>query len=323
MVRKMAITRTDLTNQTPRPATEVPRPIRPSRAWTRPAPEEPVLPDFDAQSARDFLSLLTTPPVGCVELRVLRAAFDRQGLVRRGEDIGLGQGFTGTTLAGWFDNKERLIDQASRLRGVSGYVAINPVQFDLLARSDNRLSRVRHTTRDADIVCMRWLYLDIDPQRPPEISSTEAEVAAALQRRDAILNDHPELASSAAWGCSGNGAWILIRLPDYPNDQEHAAMLPRSLAVLDRMYSDNLVRIDTATANPSRLIGLPGTVKAKGCYRPERPWRRITLDGIGRILSTEFRSPNGTIAKVPRAAPVGLGKHCVRPRPDYLPQPIL
>jgi hypothetical protein len=245
-----------------------------------------VLPDFDERTARDFLSLLTTPPVGCVEFRVLHAAFDRQGFVRRGEDIGLGQNFAGTTFAGWFDDQDRLIDQASRLRGVSGYVAINPVRFDLLARADNRLSRMRHTTRDADVVCLRWLYLDIDPHRPPEISSTEAEVAAALKRRDAILNDHPELASSAAWGCSGNGAWILIRLPDYPNNPQHTAILPRALAAFDQKYSDDLVRIDTATANPSRLIGLPGTIKAKGCFRPERPWRRVTLDGIGRTLST-------------------------------------
>jgi len=261
-------------------------PDRRSRAWTRLAPQQAVQAEFDEQSARKFLSLLTTPAVGCVELRVLRAAFDRQGFVRRGEDVGSSQGFAGATLAGWFDDRERLIDQARRLRGVSGYVAINPVRNDLLARSDNRLSRVRHTSRDLDIVCVRWLYLDIDPQRPPEISSTDSELAAALKRRDVILSSHPELTSSALWGSSGNGAWILIRLPDYPNDPHHTAMLPEALAVLDRKYSDDLVRIDTATANPSRLIGLPGTIKAKGCHRPERPWRRITLDGIGRALAT-------------------------------------
>lgn len=232
-----------------------------------------------------MLSLLTVPEIGCVELRVLRAAFDRQGFVRRGENVGSGQGFTGTTLAGWFDDKERLIKEAGRLRGVSGYITINPVRTDLLARSDNRLSRMRHTARDSDILCVRWLYLDIDPQRPPEISSTEAELAAALKRRDAILNGHPELAASAAWGSSGNGAWILVRLPDYPNDPHHRAILPKALALLDRQYSDDVVRIDTATVNPSRLIGLPGTIKAKGCHRPERPWRRITIDGVGRDLS--------------------------------------
>jgi hypothetical protein len=252
----------------------------------RPALRQSVPGDFDEQPARKFLALLTPPAVGCVELRVLRAAFDRHGFVRRGEDAGSGPGFSGSTLAGWFDDRERLIDEASRLRGVSGYVAINPVRNDLLARSDNHLSRVRHTSRDSDIVCVRWLYLDIDPERPPEISSTETELAAALKRRDAILNDHPELKDSAAWGSSGNGAWILVRLPDYPNDPRHAAIVPKALAVLDRKYSDDRVRIDTATANPSRLIGLPGTIKAKGCHRPERPWRRITFDGVGAALST-------------------------------------
>jgi hypothetical protein len=212
-------------------------------------------------------------------MRVLRAAFDRRGWICRGEDTS--GGFGGTTLAGWFDDDERLIDQARRLRNVSGYVTFNPVRTDLLSRSDNRLTRARHTTRDADVLCLRWLYLDIDPVRPPEISSTEAELRAAIRRRDAILCDHPELALSAAWGCSGNGAWILVRLPDYPNDAPHAALAATALATLDQKYSDTEVRIDTATANPARLIGLPGTLKAKGCNRPERPWRCVTLDGVG------------------------------------------
>jgi hypothetical protein len=240
-------------------------------------------PDLDVWAARRFLAMLATPGVGCVEMRVLRAAFDRKGWMCRGED--LGAGFGGTTLAGWFDDHERLIGQARRLRGVSGYVTINPVRPDLLARSDNTLTRARHTTRDEDIVCLRWLYLDIDPLRPPDISSTEVELAAALHRRDAILNDHPRLAASAAWGCSGNGAWILVRLPDYPNDPAHAALVARGLATFDRSYSDAVVKVDTATANPARIMCLPGTWKTKGSNRPERPWRRVTLDGIGTELA--------------------------------------
>jgi hypothetical protein len=233
----------------------------------------------DTPVARRFLELLAAPQAGCIELRILRAAFDRQGQVCR-VDAAAG-GFGGSTIAGWFDDLERLLKEACKLRDVSAYVTFNPVRTDLLARSDNRLTRARHTTRDADIICLRWLYLDVDPLRPAEISSTEAELAAAIERRDAILEDHPELREAAAWGCSGNGAWILVRLPDYPNDQHHAQLLTRTLAALDQRYSDNTVRVDTATSNPARLIGLPGTLKTKGCNRPERPWRRVTLDGIG------------------------------------------
>ena len=234
---------------------------------------------FDAAAARRFLEILNAPKSGCNELRVLRAAFDRQGRVCRGADTG--GGFGGTTLAGWFDDNERLIKEAHRLNDVSGYVTFNPVRSDLLARADNRLTRARHTTRDVDILCLRWLYLDIDAVRPAEISSTEAELAAAIQKRDAILGDHPGIAASSAWGSSGNGAWVLVRLPDYPNDPPHAALLAKALSVFDQRYSDNTVKIDTATANASRLIGLPGVLKAKGSNRRERPWRRVTLDGMG------------------------------------------
>jgi hypothetical protein len=246
---------------------------RSARAVDRP-------PGFDMPSARRFLELLQTPGTGCIEMRVLRASVNREGWICRGDDGG-GGGFVGSTIAGWFDDHQRLIDEARRLRGVSGYVTFNPVRTDLLARSDNRLSRVRHTTRDDDILCLRWLYIDIDPLRPAEISSTDAELLTAIKRRDTILGDHPEFAASGAWGCSGNGAWILVRLADYSNDAHHAALLVDALATLDQRYSDESVRIDTATANPARLIGLPGTLKAKGCNRPDRPWRRVTLDGLG------------------------------------------
>jgi len=233
----------------------------------------------DSEMMQRFLEIIRARHVGCLELRVLRAAFDRRGFVVRGDHEG--SNFGGSTLAGWFDDPARLAAQARRLRGVSGYVSINPVRGDLLARSDHRLARMRHTTRDADIVCLRWLYLDIDPVRPPEISSTDSELATAVSRRDAILGDHPELAASALWGRSGNGGWILVRLPDYPNDPPHRALVAEAVGTIARAYSDQAVVIDTSTVNPARLIGLPGTRKAKGSPRPDRPWRLVTLDGVG------------------------------------------
>jgi hypothetical protein len=233
----------------------------------------------DSEMMQRFLEILSAPRVGCLELRVLRAAFDRRGLIVRGDQEG--SNFGGSTLAGWFDDPARLVAQARRLRGVSGYVSINPVRADLLARSDHRLARMRHTTRDADIVCLRWLYLDIDPVRPPEISSTDSELAAAVCRRDAILGDHPALGASALWGRSGNGGWILVRLPDYPNDSSHRTLVAEAVGTIARAYSDQAVVIDTSTVNPARLIGLPGTRKAKGSPRPDRPWRLVTLDGVG------------------------------------------
>ena len=234
---------------------------------------------FDPAVTRRFLQLLRAPEAGCTELRVLHAGFDRWGQVRRASDLGLSAG--GSTLAGWYSDVDRLTAQARRLRGVSGYVTINPVRHDLLARSENRLGRSRHTTRDVDVAVLRWLFLDIDPVRPPEISSTDTELEAAIARRDAILEGEPDLAGSALWGCSGNGAWVLVRLPDYPNDPPHRALVVQAVRAIAAAYSDDVVQVDRSTVNPARLIGLPGTLKAKGSSRPDRPWRPVTLDGMG------------------------------------------
>ena len=116
-------------------------------------PASAVAARHDPMTTRRFLEILGTPAAGCIELRVLRAVCDRRGNILRGDDCG--PGFGGSTLAGWYDDVERLVAQSRRLRGVSGYVTINPVRADLLARSDNRLARARHTTRDADIACLQ------------------------------------------------------------------------------------------------------------------------------------------------------------------------
>ncbi len=251
-----------------------------AREIQAPGVEYPV----DHATVRRFLDLLLGAGSGCVELRVLKAACDRKGRIRRGRDLGLGPGFEGATLAGWFDDATPLLTEVRRLEGVSAYVSINPIKRDLLARSYNALARTRHATRDDDVEAISWLYLDIDPERPPDTSATDAEAEAAASRRDAILHDHPLFTNWAAWGSSGNGSWILVRLPDYPNDASHRELVRRTTSEFASLYSDNTVRVDVATANPARLIGLPGCWKAKGSNRPERPWRRATLLGIGAKL---------------------------------------
>ena len=69
----------------------------------------------------------------------------------------------------------------------------------------------------------------------------------------------------------------------------------RTVGTISAAYSDHAVQVDRATVNPARLIGLPGTLKAKGLPRPDRPWRPVTLDGIGpRAPATAGGLPAGT-----------------------------
>jgi hypothetical protein len=60
--------------------------------------------------------------------------------------------------------------------------------------------------------------------------------------------------------------------------------------MIAQKHSDRSVVVDAATVNPARLIGLPGTIKAKGSPRPDRPWRPVTLDGVSLGAITPRRS---------------------------------
>lgn len=238
-----------------------------------PAPRVPV---YNEGHLRQFLGALMDHTIGVVELRIFHAQFaGRNNLL---ESSNYNQ-----TFSGWYDDLNALVVDAKKLIDVSGYVTVNPVDRDLLARSCNKLSKARReaSTSDADVVCLRWMYLDIDPKRKTETSSTDQELAAAVARRDAVLTDLPELAECSMWGRSGNGCWILVRLPDYPNDAEHRELVGRALAIFAGRYGDDRVIVDPKTKNPSRVMCLAGTRKCKGSSMPDRPWRLVTLDGGG------------------------------------------
>jgi hypothetical protein len=228
---------------------------------------------FDPEQLRHFLSAILDPTIGCCELRVFHADYEqRTGFIIPAVQFS-------KTLAGWYSNANDLIADAHKLKGISGYVTVNPVKLDLLARCCNKIAKQKHTTTDADIVCLRWLYVDIDPVRPPDISSTEEELAKALARRDLILAEHPKIQKTALWGCSGNGAFILARLPDFPNDAKHRKIVGDGLDAMAADYSDDEVVVDTKTRNPSRVMAIPGVLKCKGSDVPTRRHRLTIVDG--------------------------------------------
>jgi hypothetical protein len=235
--------------------------------------------NFDPKQAAAFFRLILGPPdpetgkpVGCVEVRILEADEDRDGYLVEG-------GKWSRTYSGYFDDEDRYVAALRRLRGVSAYVTVNPVNPALRARANNRLKKAKATSGDKDVVRLRWLFIDVDAIRPTEISSTDAERDAAFDRRDRIAADHSDLAASALRGCSGNCGYLLIRLPDYPNDPEHGALLEAATKSLAARYSDAAIKVDESTFNPSRIMGAVGTGKCKGDPTDDRPHRLVTLDG--------------------------------------------
>ena len=83
-----------------------------------------------------------------------------------------------------------------------------------------------------------------------------------------------QLGSSCIVCChSGNGAHILIRLPNRPADAETAWVCERFLLLLSAQFINSQAKVDTSTHNAARICTLYGTVKRKGSDIPERPHR--------------------------------------------------
>jgi|APSaa5957512622_1039677.scaffolds.fasta_scaffold09548_2 hypothetical protein len=152
------------------------------------------------------------------------------------------------------------------------YVTMNPVNPALLARSANRLkiARRNESTGDSDIVCRRWLLIDIDPARPAGISATDAEKEPAFAKAMEVS----EGLTSMGWSepvivDSGNGYYLLYRIDLPANDD---GLVHRCIQALQPV-ADERVHIDLSVANPSRICRLSGTWNRKGDDMPDRPHR--------------------------------------------------
>jgi hypothetical protein len=152
------------------------------------------------------------------------------------------------------------------------YITMNPVNPALLARSANRLKTARRneTTSDTDIVCRRWLLIDIDPARPAGISATDAEKELAFDKAMEVS----EGLASMGWPTpvvvdSGNGYYLLYRIDLSADD---GGLVHRCIQALQPV-ADESVHVDLSVANPSRICRLPGTWNRKGDDMTDRPHR--------------------------------------------------
>ena len=192
-------------------------------------------------------------------------------------------------LSGYFDNQETPRGEALQCvrRGAEGvYVTLNPVNPALLARGKNRIAETQKVTAtaDKDVIRLHFVFIDVDPERPSGISSTDLEHRAALDKATEI----------AAWlartgfprpviADSGNGAHLLYRLDLAPTE---SGLLRRVLATLDLVFSDAQVKVDTTTFNPGRICKLYGTPARKGDSTEQRAHRLARLVDVPQDLES-------------------------------------
>lgn len=179
-------------------------------------------------------------------------------------------------VSGYYTDPEAFVRDATALSGQAAgvYFTLNPVKKALFARAANRAKGwARATTSDQDVTERRWFGIDFDARREAEISATDEEHAAALEKTRAAR----AWLSSLGWPASvladsGNGGHAVysIRLP---NDPETTALLERCLKVLAARFDDEQVQVDQRTFNAARIWKLYGTAACKGDSIPDRPHR--------------------------------------------------
>jgi hypothetical protein len=194
--------------------------------------------------------------------------------------VNRGTGGFACTISGYFDDHEKLANEAVRHSPVAqgAYITLNPVNPDLLARSANRLrvaGKDSPLTTDADILVRRWMPIDFDPVRPAGISSTDEEHELALTRayavRDALrLEGFPDPIVAD----SGNGGHLLYEIDLPGRDQD---LIKHCLQALASRFDDGRVTVDPAVFNPSRIWKLYGTFSRKGDSLPQRPHRMARI----------------------------------------------
>lgn len=199
------------------------------------------------------------------------------------------------TVYGYFDNAKdfgkcaEALDKA-QARGV--YFVINPVIPDVLARSVNRLKAADQRTAlttDKDILCIRWLPIDIDASysHKLKISATEDEVKETIKARNKIIKWLKKEMGFTGFipTMSGNGAHVCCRLPELEitnaldtGENPNVQMVKDMLATLDKKFNSKVVDIDLSVFNPARIWRLYGTTSRKGDSTKDRPHRRSYIE---------------------------------------------
>ncbi len=127
-------------------------------------------------------------------------------------------------------------------------------------------------TKAEDVVSVNVIPLDIDPVRPKNQASTEAEVALAVETGRKVQAQLKALGLDSKLAMSSNGAQVWIKVAIRRGLRNAEVGIKEFQRGIVAEFEDERVRIDNVGDLP-RVIKVIGTLSIKGDNTPERPWR--------------------------------------------------
>lgn len=198
---------------------------------------------------------LAHAPHGISEVRVIRPS---------GGVVGIG----------FFDDEEAFIRECVRCNAAGNvYVGIQPRPRRLLETARNTVRPLKAGAAKKDIEVLTATVIDLDPVRPKDTASTDAELnhAIAVATEAADWCEAEGLARPRLM-MSGNGAQLWFALPPTQIDDELQAGLKVFETTLRERFQCAGVHVDSIH-DASRIIKVIGTVSRKGNGFGDRPHR--------------------------------------------------
>lgn len=195
-------------------------------------------------------------------------------------------------ISGYFTDADTLIQQFDTIdpRGSNIYFSVNKLNEGCYSREQHDCFRVTMAmTHDSDVDAYDYLFVDLDPKRVAEVSSTEKELEAAKELSDKVYLYMKSIGfEEPIRAMSGNGYHLLYRIA-IPNTEENKALVGRCLTNLSNMFDNDKVKIDTINHNQSRVCKLYGTLAQKGSNTKNRPYRMSKLLYVPDEIKTNSR----------------------------------
>lgn len=183
------------------------------------------------------------------------------------------------------------------------YFVLNEITPELYGREqhDRFVKNPKATTSDNDIIRRRFVFIDLDPERPAGISSSDEELEKAHLKCVAIYKFLAQIGfPEPIVAISGNG-YRMTYACDMQTDEETDTIVKSFLEALSRGFSDKDVEIDKKVYNRSRIDKIIGTWAKKGSDGQERKWRMARFVKIpSKIKATSIELFKKAIDALPK-----------------------
>lgn len=185
------------------------------------------------------------------------------------------------TYSGYFYDIEKALELLPRFdNGVNQfYFTVNEINpaCDSRAQFNTFMLVKGSATSDNDIVKRTWLAVDIDCEKPSNVSSSKEEKEYAHQKAVAIYRLLKEYNFPEAIVCDSSSGYHMYYFIDMSDEGESKKIIDNFYTALSNLFTDERVKIDRVISNKARIMRLYGSWGRKGRDSEERPHRMAKI----------------------------------------------